>query len=105
MGVVVFDVQNGQVVSSNTESRRIVCGICTPGRLIAQLLDALTVRRADRHEITPEEYLALVGLLRESRTVRTEEIILETPDGNNRAVSCQLERRDDRSLSEKGPAS
>lgn len=50
-------------------------------RSIMELLDAVAVRRADGRRIEQEEYQALAGILREARTVRSEEIIhaLRTP--------------------------
>ena len=81
VGVVVFDAQSGRVVSFNQETRRLVADLNIEGRSIVELLDAVTVRRADGREIAPGEYHALVKILHESITVRAEEIILEIPDG------------------------
>ena len=81
VGVVVFDARSGRLMSHNQEMRRVVGDICKPGALVVELLDALTVRRADGSEIEPGEYDALMRTLRESITVRAEEILLEMPDG------------------------
>ena len=81
VGVVVFDAPSGQVVSCNRESRRIAGGPDMAGRLVMELFDELTVRRADGREILAEEYPALMRRLREAVTIRAEEIILEIPDG------------------------
>ena len=81
VGVVVFDAGSGEIVSYNQEVRRIAGGLFTPGRTIAQLLDAATLRRADGRRIEPQEYPELVGILHEARTVRAEEIVFEIPDG------------------------
>lgn len=81
VGVVVFDARSGRVVSYNQETRRIVGDLFIEDRTIAQLLDAVTVRRADGREIAPGEYHDLVQILHESITVRAEEIVLEIPDG------------------------
>ena len=81
VAVVVFDARSGLVVSQNQETRRIAGDVCKPGTSVMEVLDALTVRRADGREIEPEEYPALVRVLHESVTVRAEEILLETPDG------------------------
>ena len=81
VAVVVFDARSGLVVSQNQETRRIAGDVCNPGTSVMEVLDALTVRRADGREIEPEEYPALVRVLHESVTVRAEEILLETPDG------------------------
>lgn len=80
VGVVVFDARNGQVVSYNKESHRIVGDICAPGRSVMELLEVAHVRRADGREIELEEY-TLVRLLREATKVRAEEIVVEDPEG------------------------
>ena len=81
VGVVVFDARSGRLVSLNQEMRRIAGDTCKPGASIVEILDVLTVRRADGREIEPGEYDALMETLRESITVRAEEILLEMPDG------------------------
>ena len=81
VGVVVFDAKSGRLVSLNQEMRRIAGDTCKPGASIVEILDVLTVRRADGREIEPGEYDALMETLRESITVRAEEILLEMPDG------------------------
>ena len=81
VGVVVFDAVSGLVVSFNQEVRRIVGDLRIEDRSIVELLEAVTVRRADGREIAPGEYHTLVQILRESITVRAEEIVLEIPDG------------------------
>ena len=81
VGVVVFDARSGLLASHNQETRRILGDCCKPGASIVELLGVLTVRRADGREIEPGEYQALMHVLRESVTVRAEEILLETPDG------------------------
>ena len=80
VGVVVFDALSGHIVSFNQESRRIVGDLKMPGKSFAQLLDVITVRRADGREIAIEEY-TLVRAFRETTPIRAEEIVLEVPDG------------------------
>ena len=82
VGVVVFDARSGRVESYNQEIRRIVGDLDIRDRSVMEILDATTVRRTDGRRIEPEEYRTLVGVLREARTVRVEEIILEFPDGS-----------------------
>ena len=77
VGVIVFDARSGQVVACNGELNRIAGDIDLRDRSIMELLDAVAVRRADGRRIEQEEYQALVGILREARTVRSEEIIHE----------------------------
>ena len=81
VGVVVFDAPSGRLVSHNQEMRRIAGDLCTPGATVMELLDAVTMRRTDGRRILPEEYHALVRVLREASAVRAEEITLEFPGG------------------------
>ncbi len=81
VGVVVFDARNGGVESYNQEIRRIVGDLDIRERSIMEILEVATVRRADGRRIEPWEYGGLVRILREARTVRAEEILLEFPDG------------------------
>ncbi len=80
VGVVVFDAQSGALASLNAESRRIVGALCLPDQSPEDLLKVLRVRRADGRELALDR-LPLKEVLRGSRTVRVEEIVLETPDG------------------------
>ncbi len=87
VGVAVFDMTNGAPVSINREARRIVDGLRAPDQTAEQLLDVLTVRRADGSEISLLEF-PLAETLSVTETVRAEEIVLEVPDG--RSVSVLL---------------
>ena len=87
VGVVVFDARTGAPVSFNREVRRIVDGLRMPDQPPEQLLEVLTVRRADGREISLLE-LPLADLLRAGETIRAEEIVLRVPDG--RSVSALL---------------
>ena len=80
VGVVVFDAPSGRVASHNQEVRRIFGDVQLQGRSMMELLDVVTVRRADGQKIEPEKYSVLVSILREARAVRAEEIIFEFPD-------------------------
>ena len=82
VGVVVFDVRSGALVSLNAESRRIAGALCLPDQSPEDLLKVLRVRRADGRELALDR-LPLKELLRGSRAVRVEEIVLETPDGRS----------------------
>ena len=62
--------------------RRIVDGLLNPDQRPEQLLEVLTVRRADGTEISLEE-LPLAQALSESDTLRAEEIVLRVPDGRS----------------------
>ncbi|MDE2809277.1 MAG: ATP-binding protein [Gemmatimonadota bacterium] len=82
VGVVVFDARTGRPVSINQESRRIMGNLQTPGCPVEQLLDVITVRRADGREIDLAES-PLAQVLSTSETVRAEEIVMQIPDGRS----------------------
>ena len=82
VGVVVFDARTGAPVSINREMRRIVDGLRDPDQASEQLLEVMTVRRADGREIFLEE-LPLAQALSAGETVRVEEIVLRVPDGRS----------------------
>ena len=87
VGVVVFNAVNGVPVSLNREGRRLVDGLTNPGQTAEQLLDVLTIRRADGREISLREF-PLAEALSTGETVRAEEIVIGVPDG--RSVSVLL---------------
>ena len=82
VGVVVFDARTGALVSFNREARRIVDGLREPDQSPEQLLEVLTVRRADGREVSLME-LPLAQALNTGETVRAEEIVLRVPDGRS----------------------
>ena len=82
VGVVVFDAKSGRPVSLNREARRIVESLRTPGHPPEQLLEMITLRRADGREVSLSE-LPLAQLLGTGETVRAEEVVLAVPDGRS----------------------
>ena len=82
VGVVVLDARTGVPVSFNRESRRIMGDLPTPRCPEEQLLDMLTVRRADESEIDLAEF-TLAQVLNTGETVLAEEIVLQVPDGRS----------------------
>ena len=82
VGVVVFDVQTGAPVSFNREARRMMGDLQTPGCPVEQLLDVITVRRADGSEIDLAEF-PCAQVLSTGETVRAEEIFIQVPDGRS----------------------
>ena len=82
VGVAVFDAQTGTLVSFNQESRRILGDLRMPGYSWEQLLEALTIRRADGREISRAEF-PFVQALSLGETVRAEEIVIQGPDGRS----------------------
>ena len=85
VGVVVFDLSRGNPVSFNREALRILDGLRTPGHPVEQLLEVLTIRRADGSEFSLAEF-PLARLLATSETVRAEEIVMAVPDGRRITV-------------------
>ena len=82
VGVLVFDAGSGQLVSVNREARRIVESLRQPGHPTEQLLDVMSLRRADDSEVSLSEF-PVAQLLRSGETVRAEEMLLSVPDGRN----------------------
>ena len=82
VGVVVFDARTGVPVSFNRESQRIMGDLRTPGCPVEQLLDVLTLRRADGREIALDEF-PLAQVLSSGETIRAEEIVFKVPDGRS----------------------
>ena len=82
VGVVVFDARTGAPLSFNREALRIVDGLREPEQPPEQLLEVITVRRADGREVSLRE-LPLARALRAGETVRAEEIALRIPDGRS----------------------
>ena len=82
VGVVVLDARAGRPVSFNREARRIVESLRTPGHPAEQLLEVISVRRADGREVSLAE-MPLVQTLGTGETVRAEEVVLSVPDGRS----------------------
>ena len=85
VAVVVFDVRTGTPASFNREALRIAEGLGSPGQPPEDLLNTLTIRRADGREERLEK-LPLARLMSAGDTVRAEEITLVANDGRNIAV-------------------
>ena len=85
VGVAVFDGRDGAPVSFNREARRIVDVLRNPDQTPEQLVDVLTVHRADGSEISMLEF-PLAEALSTAETVRAEEIVLAVPDGRSISV-------------------
>ena len=83
VGVVVFDAGTGRMTSINREAQRIVSVLNQPGGTAEELLEVMTFRRADGHEVSLKE-LPLAQVLRaKSETVRAEEMVLSHPCGRS----------------------
>ena len=82
VGVAVFDARTGAPVSFNREAVRIIQSLRTPDSPPEQVLETLTVRRADGREVSLAEF-PFAQLLSAGETVRAEEIVMQTPDGRS----------------------
>ena len=82
VGVLVFDAQTGVAILVNQEARRIIGDLHEPDRRAEDLLEELTVRRADGRSVSLEEF-PLAQALQIGETVRAEEIVMQTPDGRS----------------------
>ena len=82
VGVVVFDGPTGEPVSFNPEARRLVDALNMRGSPPAQLLEAITCRRADGREVALAEF-PLAQSLATAEIVRAEEMTLSVPDGRS----------------------
>ncbi len=89
VGVVVFDAKGARPASFNREAERIVDALRTPGRPLEALLEEITCRRGDGHEIAFDQ-LPFVRSIGTWQSVRAEEITLSVPDGRRIAmlVNC-----------------
>ena len=85
VGVVVFNAGTGGLDLVNSEARRIVSGLHEPEQSAEELLELLTIRRADGSEIPLEELFVAQAFSR-GETVRAEEISLGIPDGSSVSV-------------------
>ena len=82
VGVVVFDARTGEPVSSNREADRIIEPLRTPGGPADELLGKATLRFADGREVALDR-LSVAQELKNSGTVRAEEIEVSVPDGRS----------------------
>ena len=80
VGVVVLDVQKGQALSVNRETKRIAKALMPPGHPLAGFLDVVRFRLADGQEVSFSE-CPLSRRLRAGETVRGEEVVLSGPEG------------------------
>ena len=83
VGVVLFDAGTGGLLSWNREAARIVEALKMPDLPIEQLLEIVTSRRADGHEVDLTKDPAMSDELRRGETLRNEEIVLSVPDGRS----------------------
>ena len=82
VGVVVFNVKTGSPPSFNREAARIIDALNTPDEPPENLLEIMTIRRADGREISLEEF-SMSQVLSAGETVRAEEVAFQVPDGRS----------------------
>ncbi|MCY3646807.1 MAG: ATP-binding protein [Chloroflexi bacterium] len=80
VGVILFDAQSGTPISFNREARRIVDRLREPDQTPEELLQLISYRRGDGHQLSVAEF-PLTRSLATGETVRGEEIVLQAPDG------------------------
>ena len=85
VGVLVFDAATGAPVSFNREAIRIVDGLTEADQSAEQLLETMTVRRADGREFSLREW-PLAEALSSGETVRAERLTLSVADGRSVTV-------------------
>ena len=82
VGVVIHDARTTKPVSFNQEARRIINTMRSPGQSREALLRSFTCRFPDGREVALDEP-GLAQQLRETTTVRAQEIVLSVPDGRS----------------------
>ncbi len=80
VGVMVFHAKTGSVVSINQEARRIVSDLHEPGSPAEDLLNLISVQRADGREVALDQ-LSMAEALSFGETVRAEEVVIRVPRG------------------------
>ena len=78
VGVLVFNARSGELMLLNREATRLISGLQEPDRSTEELLEVVTVRRADGRE-TSLDQLYLAQALKFRKTVRAEEIVIQVP--------------------------
>ena len=87
VGVAVFDAQTGTLVSFNRETARILDSLRMGDRPVDQLLELLTIQRADGREVSLQD-ITLAQALSTGETVRAEVVVFRVPDG--RSVTAMM---------------
>ena len=82
VGVAVMDAKTGAPVSFNREAVRILSGLCAPGDPPEQVLEVLTLLRADGRELSLGDF-SMVQALSHGEVMRAEEMVFRVPDGRS----------------------
>ena len=79
-GLLVFDLNSGDLISANAEARRIVSFVGGPGRTIDQTLEVLALLPAGEPDISSQE-IPLARVRTSGETVETAEMIVRVAGG------------------------
>ncbi len=82
VGVAVFDTRTGKPVLFNREAARILDDLRDEDGTTEQLLEVMTIRRADGREVSLQK-LSLSQALSTGETVRAEEVVFKVPNGRS----------------------
>ena len=82
VGVLVLDAGTGRAVWFNREARRMGESLRMPGQPVEQLLEVMTIRRADGSEVSLDSF-PVSELLHSGETMRAEEMLISVPDGRS----------------------
>ena len=85
VAVAVFEARTGQVVSSNREAERLLDGLRIQDRTLEELIDVVKVRSVDEQDF-PKAALTATHLLNSGETVRSQEVVVEGPNGQRVTV-------------------
>ncbi|MYD36281.1 MAG: response regulator [Dehalococcoidia bacterium] len=85
VGVGVFDARTGAPVSTNREWIRIIDALLDSGEPSENLLETLTIRRADGRELRLAD-VSMDELMRAGEKVRAEEMVFSVPNGRSVTV-------------------
>ena len=85
VGVVVFDAKTGTPASFNREARRLTAGLGKWKQSPKEVMDTLTIRRADGQETALSE-LPLAEIMSAGEPVRAVEMTLISPNGESVSV-------------------
>ena len=91
VGVAVFHAQTGDPRSLNREAMRIIQALDLPNRPLIDVLEVLTVRRADGQEMSLKEFV-IAQVRGDNETLRTEELVLSVPGGRSTATLVNASR-------------
>lgn len=80
VGVVVFDITSGTLVSFNREVQRFANDLGTTDQSVQDLLEVMTIKRSDGREVFLKK-LVESGSSDTWQKVRAEEVVFEVPDG------------------------